>query len=277
MAGPPLALPARKAASPRSGSAGSFIGDLVVLHGPADLLGRFFLDADSAVRARGIRLDFGRFDVLADLNRAHLESWGLINSVFDARKVPTPSDTCFCLFGRAGDGRIVTAQAARMFDIGASSVADAVDDMRLFYPGVPRPTPEVEQCRVDMPAARQMSGRIAFVGGLWVHPDFRGRQLSQILPRISRAYAFTSWRPDHAISFASRRLVENRTIYGYGWRNVAYGFERRKAGALDFEGAIVWMSAVELLADVAQSLAAGQPPLSTALPGSGATAAQVDV
>ena len=40
-------------------------------HGPADLLGRFFLKADTAARERGITLSFGTFEDLVDVNAAN--------------------------------------------------------------------------------------------------------------------------------------------------------------------------------------------------------------
>jgi hypothetical protein len=39
----------------------SLITDITVEHGPVDLLGRLFLKADSAARARGVALSFGTY------------------------------------------------------------------------------------------------------------------------------------------------------------------------------------------------------------------------
>ncbi|HJZ44758.1 MAG TPA: hypothetical protein VJ233_13635, partial [Hyphomicrobiaceae bacterium] len=46
----------------------SLITEITVDHGPRDLLGRFFLKADTAARARGITLSFGTFADLVDTN-----------------------------------------------------------------------------------------------------------------------------------------------------------------------------------------------------------------
>ena len=53
------------------------IADVTVEHGPVDLLGRFFLKADTATRQRGVALEFGTFEELLQVNcqePGHLET-----------------------------------------------------------------------------------------------------------------------------------------------------------------------------------------------------------
>lgn len=63
-------------AVPRSefpSSASPFLKALKTRHGPIDVLGRFFLKADQAVRARGVELSLTTIDELAEFNRRYLK------------------------------------------------------------------------------------------------------------------------------------------------------------------------------------------------------------
>jgi hypothetical protein len=53
-----------------------------------------------------------------------------------------------------------------------------------------------ERCLVTAPATRRIRGRVVFSGAAWYRPDYRGRGLSAILPRVGKAYALARWSPD---------------------------------------------------------------------------------
>ena len=52
------------------------VTDITVEHGPVDLLGRFFLKADTAARERGVTLSFGTFEELLRGQRAEPRQLG---------------------------------------------------------------------------------------------------------------------------------------------------------------------------------------------------------
>src|SRR6187200_2390191 len=83
--------PPRKAASP-AGTAHpphpKLITDITVESGPVDLLGRFFLKADTAARRRGVTLSFATFEELIEVNRRNSDSWKRIISMYDPRYCP---------------------------------------------------------------------------------------------------------------------------------------------------------------------------------------------
>src|SRR5256885_15438757 len=65
------------------------LDQITLLHGPHDLLGRFFLIADTAARDRGVKLRLrADFDGLVELHRRHRESWTAKSPIFD----PAPSN-----------------------------------------------------------------------------------------------------------------------------------------------------------------------------------------
>ncbi len=61
----------------------SFLADVVIEHGPRDVLGRLFLKADTALREKGIFVSFADYDELRAANKANADSWSPLLPVFD--------------------------------------------------------------------------------------------------------------------------------------------------------------------------------------------------
>jgi hypothetical protein len=96
-----------------------------------------------------------------------------------------------------------------------------------------------------------ISGRVAFSGGGWYRPDYRGKGLGRIIPRISRAYACTHWDTDFTISMMDMAVVKGGFADRTGYTNVeadAVRFSVSPTGAV--HGALVWMETKQLLADL---------------------------
>ncbi len=62
-----------------------FLSQLEVNYGPVGLLGRFFLRANSEVRARGLTLHFAPIKELVETNEANRDSWLPLLPIFDHR------------------------------------------------------------------------------------------------------------------------------------------------------------------------------------------------
>ncbi len=242
--------------------AGDLLTHLQVDHGPRGLLGRFFLAAEQAVRQRGVYLEFGSFDDLVETNRRNFHTWSQLNRAFDASVAPIPPDRAFCILGRNRSGEVVATQAARLYDIGDECLGDVMQSLRLFFPDTL--TPELaarEKCEVTAPAARKLKGRIVYSGGGWYHPDFRGCSLSAILPRMSRAYAFTRWNSDYTVTWVVDALIKKGVLARYGYTNVEWGVRFSSAGVVYYEGALAWMHHAQMIEDLAQSLSKLAPQI----------------
>ena len=68
----------------------SWLSEVTVEHGPADVLARFFLKADEAARERGVTLSFGTFDELVATNAANTTTPTSSNS-YGARATTPPA------------------------------------------------------------------------------------------------------------------------------------------------------------------------------------------
>ena len=106
-------------------------------------------------------------------------------------------------------GDIVATQAARFYDFADTNLHEEATTLRLFYPDPTRMCRPGETCTITAPSAKGITGRVAFSGAAWYRPDFRGRELSSLLPPIGRAYAHAIWNTDCTFTFIAKALVDN--------------------------------------------------------------------
>lgn len=238
-----------KASSRRAGRAraGNFLRTLRIDHGPVELLGQFFLKAEMATRIRGLDLSFGSFEELAAVNLKNRQHWAPLLPQFRAGADGLSEDTAFCLLGRNAAGEVVATQAARFYDISKSNLQRESESLRLFYGAGERP-PQAA-CRIRAPIAKKIKGYVAYSGSGWYRPDYRGLQLSAILPRISRAYALARWNTQTTVSFINVGLVDKGVAARYGYTRLDGEVRLQHVFAADFKGVVAWMPREELVSD----------------------------
>ncbi|WP_370156184.1 hypothetical protein [Ferrovibrio sp.] len=224
---------------------------LILNHGPREQLGRFFLEADKAARDRGVFLTLSTdFELLREVNKMNLKHWHGLAPSFDPA-YGIDASCGYWLIGRNADGEIISTQAAHFYDMGKETLADYLTSLRLFYKDPDAQKRPGETCSVTSPSATAIHGRVVFSGSTWIHPDYRGRSLPKILPRISRALAMTRWGTDFTISLVSMALVEKGVAAAYGYDRIEPGIEwLGSAVSPRYLGALVWMPQAELLADL---------------------------
>ncbi|MEK9970905.1 MAG: hypothetical protein VW600_17345 [Ferrovibrio sp.] len=227
---------------------------ITLQYGPRPELGQFFLTADRAARDRGVTLSLNAdFDYLRRVNKANKDSWDSLAPSFNNELNDIDAENGFCIIGRNADGDVVSTQAARIYDLTGSSLADSVKSFRFFYADPAKMCEPGETCSFTSPSAAKLSGRIVFSGSTWIHPDYRKRGLPAILPRISRALALTQWDTNYTISFVKFILVEKGVAKAYGYSNIEPALEwRAPDGRMRYQGALIWMDRQELLADMSR-------------------------
>jgi hypothetical protein len=228
----------------------SFLDDIRITFGPHDLIGRFFLQADAATQERGVHLSFAAMEQLVSINRQNPDSWRPLLPHYDPSYWGASRDSAFCLVGRNHAGDVVATQAARLYDFANTNLLEEATSLRLFYPEPERMRRPGESCTITAPSAKHIKGRVAFSGAAWYRPDYRGRELSSILPRISRAYAHTIWNTDVTVTFIAKALVENGAWRRAGYTNLEWDVALRNFVIGPYDGALVWMETKEMLADL---------------------------
>ena len=228
------------------------LSQLTVDHGPTDLLGKFFLRANSAARARGVTLSFASMADLIEVNQLNRDSWLPLFPTYDVRHNAIGSDEAFCILGRDRHGKVVAAHAGRLFNLTIGNFHDLAQSLRLMYQDPERSRRPDETCEVTAKAARSIKGRVVFSGAAWYHPNYRGRQLSTIVPILSRAYAFTHWNIDYLVAMMSEGVVSGGMTLRTGYTNIDWDIRVTNSPLGDVRFAFMWMEPPQLLEDVAK-------------------------
>ena len=207
--------------APLSRRVDSFLDQLDIVHEPHELLGRFFLTVATAAAEEGIFFEFGTFDDLMDVNRANADTWFPITTTFRPDEGGANTDNGFVVFGRNLMGDIVSCQAARRFDWRQSSLRHEAEALRLFYADPTHQKAPKETCRVETETADIIRGCVAYTGGLWFRPDFRGHGRAGLITRVGRAYALAKWGFDHLFGIITPENLGKNFHRRTGFKTVA--------------------------------------------------------
>jgi GNAT superfamily N-acetyltransferase len=227
---------------------------LTIKHGPAPLLSRFVLEGDKAGRQIGVRLRVRYdFEELLYLNKQKVSNgtWYPLMRMFNPEYCDLSPEDSYWISGEDEHGQIVATHAGRVHYWPSTTLQQEANAM--LYGGAE----EGPRCVVTAPDAEAITGVVVYGGSAWVRPDFRGQRLSQLLPRIGRAYALARWPVDWGISIVAPVLVEKGVAAGYGYKHTSYSiiFPGAPSGAV--ENALVSVSAAEAYEDFAAILYSG--------------------
>jgi hypothetical protein len=244
------------------------ITDITIEHGPPDLLGRFFLKADTAAKRRGVFLSFGTYAELVDVNRKNSSSWKRIISQYDPAFCPSglAPNRAFCLLGRDSRGEVVSTHAARLYHFSdRATFYDVATSSRLFYDDPEAMKLPGERCEVSASVAHSLRGRVVINGAVWFHPAFRKRELAAILPRVARTFAYTRWKIDYSLGLLVEGAANGGVNDSLGYPHREWDLRLFNSTSGNVRCCLVWMSASELLADLERWLvgfdAQVDPPL----------------
>jgi len=222
---------------------------LAIKHGPTQLLGRFILEADKAAREAGLRLRL-RHD-FAELNRINQQevksgNWYPLINMFNPERADIAPENAFWLSGENEDGEIVTTFATRIYYWPDTNLEEQA--VAMLYG-----RDEGQRCIITADAAKLISGVVMSSGAAWVRPDYRRRGLSQLLPRIAKAYAVSRWPIDWTFGFVTRVLVEKgvaSSSYGTGRYSYSIWFPDLPFGEL----VVAYTAVREVYEDLAKYL-----------------------
>lgn len=225
--------------------------------GPADLLGPAFLQLDRAARERGVYLSISTdFEELARVNALNLTDWYPLVPMFDPSVGGVTSENGFWISGINEHGEIVATQAARFYLWPDTTFAEEWRNRTFIYPDPRRQAQIDEHCTEDCAAARQLTGRVCHTGALWMRSDYRNQGLASIIPRLTRAYALTSWLPDFTFGIAKKGPAVTPQVVRrlYGWRNFDGSLQWYNSPHLGdiLDIAVVWMNEREVTSDLQQ-------------------------
>ncbi|MEL6872388.1 MAG: hypothetical protein AAFO62_06280, partial [Pseudomonadota bacterium] len=199
----------------------AFRDGIDIVYGPRPLLGRYFLAAEAHLAGHGLKLTFEPLETLVAINEANRDTWIPLLPLFNPA-YGIPDGDGFCLIARDASGAVMATQAGRFFGWAHTNFRDEAESLRLFYADPGAQAKPGERCRVTIPDAERITGRVVFSGGVWCHPNVRGTGLTGILPRISRAHALSRWATDLTMTFFAEGVAKGGVARRAGYTDVAY-------------------------------------------------------
>ncbi len=224
---------------------------LTIKHGPAPLLARFVLEGDKAARQIGVHLRLRHdFEELLFLNRQRVTdgTWYPLMKMFNPEYSELNPENSYWISGEDESGEIVSTHAGHIHFWPGTSLEQEANAMLYGRDDA------AQKCVVTAPDAKLISGVVVYGGSAWVRPDYRGKRLSQLLPRIGRAYAAARWPLDWGISIVAPILIEKGVAAGYGYKHASHSiiFPDAPTGAV--ENVLVSVTAGEAYDDFAKIL-----------------------
>lgn len=233
-----------------------FTEELRVKYGPKHEIGLFLLQGDRALSEMGVRLyvshDLRR---LYEVNRRHLDSWAPLMPVFDPDRNDIDASHAFMFELHDARGEIVATQVSRLLDLTGSSLKTEMEHLRIFYRDPASQAGASERIEVTAPKAADITGRVALSGGLWYRPDWRGKGISRVMPRMTRTFAYTAWDTDYVISFVEQGPVDHGILNQYGLPGSEPWVKIRDSYKPKTDLLLTWRHKPDIAADVAVYLA----------------------
>jgi hypothetical protein len=224
------------------------------------LLAAHFQTAAATLSARGIELRHCRdLRRLVRINEEQRASWPLkVPPALDPDQAGFANSDAFMVEGRDRSGVVVFTEAARLLDLAGTNLKTEMEALRLFYRDPERQMEPGEKIEVNAPTPARISGRVGFLGAIWIRPDHRGTQLSRIFTTLVRWYAFSLWHLDWTAAIIGSRLVERGVERNYGLQNSEPGIRTRTRWA-DGDWHLISQSRAQIERHIAEGAAAMAP------------------
>lgn len=225
----------------------NFLDDIQIEFGPSEQLGRMFLQADTAARARGITLSFVSLEELVEINVRNSDSWKPLVPLFHPQIGGVAQDDAFCMVARNAKGEAVATTAVRLYTWLDTTLKNEAESLRLFYADPAASKLPGEACIVSAPSALTMAGRCAFSGAVWYRPDHRKLGLHDILGRVVKGVAHTRWFIDAVFTFMAPAQVEQNFAKRSGYHQVEWDVVLQNSPWGTARLALIWSSTEQLL------------------------------
>lgn len=120
-----------------------------------------------------------------------------VSSIHDPQKCHITPDN-FAWFRIDANGQGICCHAIRCVE-----TDDLIEDVRTHrvFLNLDIPWDCANVGLYDSAYALEISGRVAIGGGLWVHPDWRGKKFSLLFSKLLRVIAIRRFRWDHYVAF----------------------------------------------------------------------------
>jgi hypothetical protein len=190
---------------------------VTVRHGSGPAIGRFVIAADRAARDAGIHLRLRTdMDGLLAFNRQAIAEgvWYPLLGTFNPEGTDINERNGFWIAGENDAGEVVCTSAGRVYNFTDTLEPHVAEVFFGRDEGQPR--------NVTAEAAKLINGVAFKAGATWVHPNYRKRELPQVLSRMARAYAMSRWPLDWTFAYIPKAVIDKGVATAYGSKHISY-------------------------------------------------------
>lgn len=169
---------------------------------------RFLQVYDEAAARKGIKLLIG-FDFFEYVSIARVTpTKGPTNPNFRPDRSQIEAGEGYWIMCVDKNNDIVGLEAARLYRLAHSNFAEHLESLKAFYADPTRHAHPQDRCACTALSAKEITGKVAYHGDLWVRRDFRGQGLRKIITRITHGLSFTMWAPDFLCALVARWTLD---------------------------------------------------------------------
>lgn len=231
-----------------------FADELQLRRGDTAVLGRYVLAAERALDEIGLQAHLVSLTDMRTALDANVATWGGVAPIFDASQTTAHAEDVGVIMVTDAIGKAVGFCAQRFHDLGSRSVKDAIEDNSFMHGAHPAGDRSRVVFEVTAPAAAAITGRMTFLGGLWVHPEQRGSGITVLMVGLTRAYALGTWDFDTEVLVGRDKMVRADVMAQYAFAHSQRGYRHHVDGKLVYDGHFVWTRAGEHAARMAEQV-----------------------
>ncbi|MGY4183036.1 hypothetical protein ACVIHH_008327 [Bradyrhizobium sp. USDA 4518] len=176
---------------------------------------RFLQVYDNAAAQKGIKLSIGfDFHEYVSITRATTAKRPTYPN-FRPDRSPIRSGEGYWIIGVDKNKEVTLTDAARLYNLTNSNFAEHLESLKAFYANPIVHAHPQDRCTCTAPSARNISGKVAYHGDLWIRRDFRGQGLAKITAGIAHGVSFAMWAPDFLCSLVARFSLDKGLVAQY--------------------------------------------------------------
>lgn len=173
---------------------------------------RYLRVYDDAAAEKGIRLSIGfDFHEYVSITRA-TPTKRPTQPVFRPDRSPIKLHEGYWIIGFDKKNEVVYLEAARLLDLQHSNLGEHLQSLKVFYGEPEKHAHPQDYCICTAPSAKNITGKVAYHGDLWVRSDFRGQGILKSAGGISSGITLAMWNP-HFLCWLGRRWTLDKRVY----------------------------------------------------------------
>lgn len=215
---------------------------------------RFFLRAEQLLFEEGIRVQSVEPATLVEVNEANRESWPPLFGAMDYRKQPIAAADMSTLVGYDRDGMAVATTAVRRLDYTRTNAYDELTSLRLIFGVKAEEMRAFAEFELTAPTPPRIRGHVLYHGGVWVHPQYRKRGFTRIMPKLNRYLALAQRTFDFEIAMASAALLKPHVAKSYSVEASEPYYAYKEHGRKLYDGVFNWSSRDWIIATLRRDL-----------------------